>query len=487
MGVTLAQALVQVPLLLVFWSPEVYSTWVAVGSAVALVSVLDSGHAAFLGNEFYRLWINDRNQLSRVLSSGLKVASVIALLQISLGVALLAGFGLPLMGFGGGSTAAQAAAAFAIYLLGWAGTISISGPIHRLYPVAGEYAITTWFSVSSKLAGFLAVIIAVACGAGVIGAMAAQISAWGFCNLITLRDAWRRIPASRPWWGHGDWSLGWRNFRASLIVSFINGCEQLSAHGLILLVSRALNPSSVILVATMRTLTNTATQASNIIMNPITPDLVKYYYRGESKKLSAVLSVSWMLNGVLVGPAIVIGLWLVAPFYRVWTRDAVSFEPLLFATLALAVCVRNWAAPLYTLLAGTNSLAPQVVIALIRALVTLGFSGLLLPAFGSSGAGCGVLAGEVLAAGYAALRIQNDVIATAGTGSQFSSALMSIISTCVVAVALGIFSYKGNVESVTSCVILATLSVIAAMQWRTLPQEVRDRILRLGLQMIRVK
>jgi O-antigen/teichoic acid export membrane protein len=237
----------------------------------------------------------------------------------------------------------------------------------------------------------------------------------------------------------------------------------------------------------MRTLTNTATQASNIIMNPITPDLVKYYYRGESKKLSAVLSVSWMLNGVLVGPAIVIGLWLVAPFYRVWTRDAVSFEPLLFATLALAVCVRNWAAPLYTLLAGTNSLAPQVVIALIRALVTLGFSGLLLPAFGSSGAGCGVLAGEVLAAGYAALRIQNDVIATAGTGSQFSSALMSIISTCVVAVALGIFSYKGNVESVTSCVILATLSVIAAMQWRTLPQEVRDRILRLGLQMIRVK
>src|ERR1044072_2771135 len=56
-AITLAQSIVQVPLLLHFWNSDTYGTWNMVIATIALITALDGGHHAYLGSRFSLQWI----------------------------------------------------------------------------------------------------------------------------------------------------------------------------------------------------------------------------------------------------------------------------------------------------------------------------------------------------------------------------------------------------------------------------------------------
>ena len=398
--ISLVLTVIQVPVLLHFWIVEQYGMWMAVGAAASLVTALDIGHQSFVGNLFNRYWIDNKKKLRVTLASGVLIAIGIAILEMVAGILLIVFGRVEWLSGSAHSLPGDNSfrIAFLAYLLFWVVNGSIGGVLVRLYQPAGLFARSQILGIVYRLAGFSALILSASAGATIAGAMVAQICAWSLCNFYTFWDICRKFPEYYPWWRGSDLLLGFNNFKASLVLT-INGLfDQLTPSGLVLLVAGVLLPVEVAVFTTIRTVANTALQGLSVLLYPIMPDVVRYHFNQEHRKITAVFSVSWCVAGSLVCLGFSIGAPILEPLYSLWTRKALPFNPLLFALVVLAVCFRQWATPLQTYLHGVNNLPPQTVAVISRTVVTLALAWIFLSRWGIAAAGWSLLAGECLAA-----------------------------------------------------------------------------------------
>ncbi len=472
------QTLVQVPVLLHFWSPGEFGMWMAVVAATSLVTRLDIGHQSFVGNLFNRYWVEDRQLLKSVFASGVLCAFAIALVELLAGVVLFF-FGRIEWLSGPAPVGADREAfriAFFGYLFFWVAQGSVGGVLARLYQPAGLFARAQVIAIFYYLAGFLALVGAAALGASIAGAMLAQIGAWGLCNLYMFWDVRRLWPELYPWWKGGDVRLAWKNFRASLVLTVNGLLEQMTSSGLVLLVMGMLAPVEVAVFTTIRTVANTALQGVSVILYPVMPDVVRYHFRREPEKLAAVFGFVWLAAGTLVCLGFSAGAPVLEPLYTFWTRKALPFDPILFSFVVLAVCFRQWGTPLQTYLHGVNLLPPQTIAVLLRALVTLSLAWVLLKQGGIAMAGMSLLAGEALAAAiyyFSARRCIREM----GGGIPMIPVLLSLSQ--IGAMGVGLFVCAQFPSYTRWGVGAAVFSILLAafFQWKTLDGDVKRRVL----------
>jgi len=475
---SMLQTLVQVPILLRFWSPSEYGMWMAVIAATSLVTRLDIGHQSFVGNLFNRYWVVDRRRLRSVFASGVLCAFAIAMVELLAGV-LLFFFGRVEWLSGpvpDGAGREGFRIAFFAYLLFWVAQGSVGGVLARLYQPAGLFARAQAISICYYLAGFLALVGAAALGASIAGAMLAQIVAWGICNLYMFWDVRRLWPELYPWWRGGDLPLAWKNFRASLVLTVNGLVEQLASSGLVLLVMAILAPVEVAVFTTIRTVANTALQGVSVILYPVLPDVVRYHFQREPSKLAAVFGFAWCAAGTLVCLGFSAGAPVLEPLYTLWTRGVLPFDPLLFALVVVSVCFRQWATPLQTYLHGVNLLPPQTMAVFARALATLPLAWLFLQKGGISVAGLSLLAGEGLAAAvcfFAARRCLRDL----GGDIPLVPVFLSLAQ--IGAMGLGLFVCARFPSLAIWSVFFAGsgILILAFFQWKSLDKDVRKRVL----------
>ena len=315
---SLGQSVLQVPVLLNFWSSNTYGLWAAIAAAVALLTTLDAGHQNYLGNEFNRVWSNGPEAVKRVVASGFRIAVCIAAIELILATGVCINHQIRQLLFGTTDTQAgtKIGAAVFAYVVFWGLNGSVGGILVRLYPPAGVFARGQWLGIANRLVGFLALLAAVASGASLLGAMLAQIGAASLFNLFLFYDLRKRIPSVFPWWEGGDWSTAWLNFRASLVLTFNGIIDQLANNGLILILAKVVNPVSVAVFTTIRTVANTATQGSAVLLQPIVPDAVRYYMKREVDKLGAVFSVAWLIGNCFICTGFLLGLPVVGSIYE---------------------------------------------------------------------------------------------------------------------------------------------------------------------------
>ncbi|MBK7629838.1 MAG: hypothetical protein IPJ23_03885 [Ignavibacteriales bacterium] len=136
-------------------------------------------------------------------------------------------------------------------------------------------------------------------------------------------------------------------------------------------------------------MTNTALSITNLLINSILPDFVRYHTTKEKEKLNSVFIANWFFSGVVVN----IGIILVIPFaeiiFRIWTKGIINFDFKLFISLAASISVINFGAGLYNYLYGINNLRAITVITLF------GFSYYLAGLMGLTGIGVAVLISEI--------------------------------------------------------------------------------------------
>ncbi len=475
-ALNLIQSLLLVPLLLSVWSAETYGLWMAVGAVVALLISFDTGHQNYLGNVFNRQWVEDKVALAETVRSGIRAAAVIAIIELLVGLAIIVSRRLDLVPGLSEKSAVGVAGAVTLNLVFWVLNGSIGGVLVRLYAPAGLYAWAQWQGNIYRLAGFLAVVVAVSAGASIFVAMLAQVLTWSTFNIFTFWELRRRFPEVHPWWRGGRWSLAWTNFRASLLLTIIGVVEQAASIGLVLFVGHTLNPLSVALFTTVRTVANIGLQGSTIMISPMAPDMVRYHVSGEGGKLVAVFSTSWLLGTSLVTAGLTVGVLVVEPLYTLWTRGALALDRQLLAFLCIAVAVRQWAAPFQTYLAGMNRLRTQSVMAGVRAALGLGLAALLLPQWGLPAAGLGALAAELGAAIVAVVAVCPQLRAFGATFPAKAS-ICSLVQ--IVAAGAVWISYSTGVPGwpVGTVFSLGLIGVLAWRQWQVLPGEVRVRLL----------
>ncbi len=474
-------AIVQVPLLLAAWGEDAYGAWLLVVATNALIVSLDLGHQNFVGNRISMLGLQDLTPCRRVLGSAVRMACVIALLEVAVAVVIACSgvfsAWLPSAHDGMPQTARQAEICLVLHTAYSAVLGSINGILVRLYYTGGLYARAQWAGIVHRLLMFLALVIAAGCGASMISSTISYLAAGALINLWVVFDVRTRFPELWPWWQSGSLACGMQQAARSLGLTATTASDQLAAAGLLGIAGSNTHGAGVATLGTLRTLTNSVLQAAGVFVLPVVPDLSRYAASMECGKASATISALWLISTA----PLCAGVSSLAPFaepvYKWWTRDALTFSAVLFMLLAIGVLVRQWQTPMALFLFSANRLRAQLIVSVVRtvmllACVILGFS----------------MSGDIAVAGFAVLCSElAGAIAVVVFASAFLQEIGGSLPLSTAALAggqVGITAAGGCLwiadavpAPLTLAVCLCAHVIIAFAQWRMLPVTVRERLI----------
>jgi O-antigen/teichoic acid export membrane protein len=396
-GINLLQAAVQVPVLLHYWGAEKMGIWLSLGAVGALMTTLDVGHHAYLGNKMNRLCATDHAAFIGTLGSGVRISMVVGFVPF---VIIAIGYwGLNLGGLISVSPdiLSQKSIAFLLVIqaVQWSYTFAVGGVLGHLYVAKGDYARFAYWGAVYRFLGVVCLLASVSLGLDIVGAMIVQVVFCIVYHMFQWADLRFRYPDCYPWWIHGSLAEGWRNYVLSLVLTFNNFGQQVLAQGLVLLVARSMGSTAVPLYASTRTMVNVAQAGNGIIINPIVPEIGRLDAMGEHSKIDRLLKSAVTLSSLVVLVVIVVALWCAEPVYDSWTRGKLQFDGVFLMLLLTSVAVRMAGSALMGYLISVNDLIGQTWATWLNAGIVFGLGALLMPIIGLRGLGIAMVAGEI--------------------------------------------------------------------------------------------
>lgn len=389
-----------VPVYLSHWSVETYGVWLSLYAVMSILCLLDFGHQEFLAYEFLRLGRGNAPEVSRYLWSGIVVSIVINVVEVAFLLFFSTSGALPLL-LGKANTLDPALVRDAGYVLLVQSIIgpvtSIAGLFFRALSPFGHFARMIWWGLLTSTAAAVVPVTAVSLGADLWITGLATACATVLCNIpvyIDLVGLARReaIKFSRP-----SWKLGYYNFTRSLAIFGKVLLENVRQQGVRLVLAPLSGAAGLVAFSTMRTGANVALQGLRTIINPLMPELVRFLHQRDQERVDASFGIVWIMVVALMAPAIVLLQAFIEPFFAIWTRGQVPFDPLLFAVLSLTILVYAVAQPAIAVVIGNNMLKPQVILSAVAALIVIGLLCLLVPYMGILGASIALLVAEIVA------------------------------------------------------------------------------------------
>ena len=469
--------LATVPLALTYWGTETYGVWLAVAAGFMLLRVPEGGYVTFVGNKMNALYHSDNDGLRRTLAAAAPICALIGASQVVAWIALLLAdldgrlLGIPV----GHAASSEAGMAVLLLLCVWAIACLYPSVALRLLAPAGLLAVGIWWGLAIQAAQFGAIVLAALNETSILQAASIFAAALAAVYLASARYLRRKLPGFYPWWRGGHWYSGLGDLARSALLTANSAAQQAGTSGVILMVSGMLGAVAVPAFATTRTLTNLSNTLGGVFANALSPELVRYFVSGQRDKLTAGLRTTTILSGLVVNVSLLALLGIGSWIYEVWTNGRISFDLQLFLYLAAAVSMRSAGWTHSNLLAVLNSLAPQLILTLIRTCAALGTGAALIGSLGLSGLALGILIGETTASLLASLVLVPDLIASRGGRLPYmvrvEGFLMSLplVATAIVGAASGALSGLLILGAV------AATFAAAWYMWQQLPDEVRFR------------
>ena len=476
-AVGLVTQIALVPVYLVYWDVRTYGIWLAIQAMVMMISMLDFGHQTFLGYEFLRIGTSNRTDLSRYLWSGIGIGVIIGLTQI----ALLATFhftGSLSLILGESDTADSgllyaAGVVLVLQSMAWLIVSSISGLLTRVLTPFGYFPRVAWWGFAYAIVTAVSPLLAVISGADLLmtGVAAACGSlAYSIPLYIDLFSLLRKekILVMRP-----SWKLGYKNFLQSLALFGKSLFENIRQQGARLVLAPLSGAAGLAAFSTMRTGANVALQGLNTITNPLMPDLIRFLHERDQTRSEAAFGTIWIVVMALMTPGVIILQTFVEPFYTLWTRGKIPFDPTLFAVLSLSVLVYAVIQPAIAVVIGNNMLKPQLGLSGLAAVIVIGGIFVMVPVFGIRGAGIALLTSEVVVSvGY--LYFAREWLHNNGLRWPRRPFGMAVSSVVITAAALSVLLLFPQLKWFILSVSLLLLAWNLTRYWRILPTIATD-------------
>lgn len=391
--------LISVPICLKYWGSETYGSWLALYAAFMLVRSLDTGFTSYVGNKLNYLYHQDQNALRVHLASSIVGIVVIGALQLSIGVAAIFFDGIVALLGVSSDGAADYQSSLALLVL--IGTWALSGPylgiVHRLLIPAGFMYQAAWWSIGFQVSQFAGIVLAAMLRFDIL--QTSLVFAFGQFVIYLASAVYIRLklPAYFPWWRGANARTGIQDLGRSMLLTASNLIQQGSINGTVILISALSSPALVPVFTTVRTLANLWTNVTNVLTTPLLPEIVRYYAKGEGRKLVTISEAYWVLVGSTVNLGVLITYPLIEPMYGYWTVHAVVLDKSLVCLLLASVVLTNVGGLITLYVNGINSLSVVLAASVVRAILSLIVGGLLFFDFGLAGFGMGILGGEILA------------------------------------------------------------------------------------------
>ena len=339
-GVTMVAQIALVPIYLSHWNLPTYGVWLAIQSLVGLISTIDFGHQEFLAYEFLKVGNTNRKELGKYLWSGILIGILISIIQIIITLIIInTSLLFKLLDKDNSYLIQEAGIVLVLQMTAWLISTSITGLLFRVLAPFGYFPRMVWWNLFGSVITTLVPLITVVLG-GELLITGIMVTCSGMLVSIPIYfDLFRLVRKENILFHSPNIRLGFQNFFKSLVISGKEILENIRQQGARLVLAPLSGATGLAAFSTMRTGSNVALQGLRTIINPLMPELMRFLHQRDQYRSEAAFSTVWLVLIVLMAPGVVILQAIVEPFYIIWTRGQVIFDPLLFSALSASVLV----------------------------------------------------------------------------------------------------------------------------------------------------
>jgi O-antigen/teichoic acid export membrane protein len=394
---SIGMQLVSVPVCLRYWGNDTYGTWLALFAAFTLLRTVDGGYIGFVGNKLNMLYHKDEQKLKLTLASAVWGVVILGVLQLMiLGVLYVTDSMSLIMGIQHNSASTRDAVLSLLVLsVSWIFSGSYIGIVHRFLIPAGLMYQAAWWGMGFQVTQFVALMTAAVLRFDILQAtvLFALIQATIYiASAIYIKV---KLPRYYPWWVAPSRKVGVFDLLQSLPFTLSGVLQQAGNSGLTMAVGGILGASAIPAFSTARTLSNLWTSVINIITTPLLPDVVRFYEKGEGRKLLAVHQAHGLLISLIVNFSILIAYPFLERAYGIWTNNHLLLNKSLLSLLLATVSLSGMTALMNSFLSGINQLSFVTTIATLRGGLALLLSLFLIPIYQVTGVGIAVFLAEI--------------------------------------------------------------------------------------------
>lgn len=475
--------IILVPVYLAYWNNETYGIWLVYQTLVGFSRIIDTGYQNFLGYEFLQMGSNGRKSIAKLFSSSLPVGIMIGFFDLImlLGVLFVAQHWPSQLWHPiilDSNTFDEVAIALIAQSLAWLLCGTVGGIAVRVVAPFGYYPRMAWWGVASTIITGIIPVIAVVCGADILGAGIAYAASVVIYAIPFFWDFWRVMRRANLFLMKPDIFWGLNAFLRSQVLTLKSLLEMLRQQGARLILAPLAGVGELAAFSTMRTGANTALQGLGTITNPVMPELMRFLNERDQARMEAAFGTVWIVVIAGMSPFILVLQAIMPPLFRVWTHGKIQFDPALFALLSLGVLVYAAAQPAMTVAQGNNLLRPQLILSAMAGGIVVGGMFVLVPRIGILGAGWALLIGEIAGAvGYvkvaAAWLNKNRLHWPA---KQFCRVILSVFTAGIAMLGIAWFPELYLIFLIAGLIMLA---VIFRSYWQHLPDLAKQRMVTL--------
>lgn len=483
------QAIVLVPVLLKYWGNEKYGVWLALYAAFSLLQSLDTGHISYVGNKINITYHTDKSELKKTLSSSFYAAIIIGIVQIFFVIILIVFNYLPDFIGIESTTISKYSINISLLILitFWFISGSIGGILHRIMIPSGFYYQSQWWVILYRFCQFFSILIVALFDGSILIASILYVFIQLIVYGLTFFYIKIKIPEFYPWWQGANLKVGLLNFNKSLFLTFTGFVQQLSSNGLVLIISNIFSSIFLPVFTTIRTMTNTALLITNILINSLVPDFIRYHAEKEKDKLYSVFNANWFFSGLIVN----IGLILVIPFaeniFSYWTKGIIKFDFDLFIYLAASISVINFGAGLYNYIYLINNLKAVMAITITRVVVLFGFAFYLSDFMGLGGIGAAVLISELFSSIILTYFFAQKILKTFNGSLDIKTSLTALVPPMIITLLATSNSSGMKFSYLVWTISFILIVIVYIYNWIILDSEVKDRTIMLIHNLIQNK
>ncbi len=403
--------LVQVPIMLHFWSVSLYGDWLLVNAIPSYLSFSNIGFGSVAGNEMTMLMgRKDQEGALRVFQScWWLIALLCGVVTVLFAGAL---YVLPLSGWLNLTAMSPSDAKWVIFYLGLA---VLFGQLEQLigaaYTCVGRYPYGSFVKSVMTLCAFALMLLPVVMGCGVRTTALVLSCANGVGTLIFCVMVRRDIPWIRYGWRNA--SLGEIRRLSGPAVAFMGFPigNALNLQGTLLAVGHMLGSTDVVIFGTARTVSRIALQMVQMVNQTFWPELASAFGAGDLALVRSLHRRACQM-ALLIAGVLLLAMTTVGPsFLAHWTRHRVPPSPRLLFALMVSVFFYSLWSTSSTLLAAVNQHRRLSMFYLLATSVTIAITVVAAKFYGLMGAAASLVVSELIMDGYvlpASLRLCGD-------------------------------------------------------------------------------
>ena len=467
-----------VPIFLSHWNAATYGVWLIMIGSFGYLFLLSFAFQQYAYGEMLKAGAGARDSVRAIWRISVVMAFIVAAVELVIVWVLTSDSFLAWVVPDLYATPMAGTVAFLLLLYSAMNflTMPLNAITAHANTVHGHYPRVAFWALVNAVFRLVAPAIAVLAGAGFETAVMVYVLAhvasilpalWDMLRLAQREGLFQPTPL--------DWRQGARNVVLSLPLAARTLIDSFRQQGFRLLLGAFIGPVAVSVLATTRTFANVLHQGLSTITAPVLPELMRYVIDRDQERVEGAFAIVWLCLFALLVPSVLILCLLAEPVFLYWTRGAVSFDPILFLSLVMAVIVFAAAQPAVAILQGQNRVG-WLIGAAVAATAGLGALSLaLMPPLGLRGAGAALLGAEVCALAVALIGATR-ALAQDGLAFPQRSFVLVLANVAVAGgltlVAVLVFDGK----AVAFVLPLTTNLVFAALYWGTIPALARASI-----------